>query len=100
MTVLGAPFALTLMAANIVGFYTAKVYTIFWGANWVFGRFRMKHNHMPAFLCGTIVYFGLTLIPVFGTIVSFVAMLLGFGAGVMAQSRKGGVLDPEHMSHK
>jgi len=89
MTILGVPFALTLMAVNIIGFYTAKVYCIFWGSNWVFGRFHFKHNGMPAFFCGTIIYFILTAIPVFGTIVAFAAMLFGLGAGVLAQAKRG-----------
>ena len=30
MTIIGVPFALALIAANILSFYTAKVYCIFW----------------------------------------------------------------------
>ena len=33
MTILGVPFALTLIALNIIGFYTAKVFTIFWASD-------------------------------------------------------------------
>ncbi len=89
MTILGAPFALTLMAANIIGFYTAKVYSIFWVSNWLFGKVGFKHNRMPAFFCGTILYFCLTAIPVFGMLMAFVAMLLGLGGGVLAQTKRG-----------
>lgn len=91
MTILGAPFALTLMAANIIGFYTAKVYSIFWASNWLFGKVGFKRNRMPGFFCGTLLYFCLTAIPIFGTILSFVAMLLGLGSGILAQTKRGGI---------
>lgn len=88
MTILGVPFALTLIAANIIGFYTAKVYCVFWASNWMFGRLGLKASRLPIFFLGLIVYFGLTAIPIFGTILAFVAMLFGLGAGVLAQYKR------------
>lgn len=88
MTILGVPFALTLIAANIIGFYTAKVYTIFWASNWMFGKLGLKTNRLPIFFLGLIVYFGLTAIPIFGFILAFVAMLFGLGAGVLSQAKR------------
>jgi cytoskeletal protein CcmA (bactofilin family) len=88
MTILGIPFALTLIALNIIGFYTAKVYCIFWASNWIFGKTGMKVNRLPSFFLGLVVYFCLTFIPVFGTILSFVFMLLGLGAGVLSQGKR------------
>jgi cytoskeletal protein CcmA (bactofilin family)/uncharacterized membrane protein len=88
MTILGIPFALTLIALNIIGFYTAKVYCIFWASNWIFGKMGMKTSRVPSFLLGLIVYFCLTAIPVFGTILAFAFMLLGLGAGVLSQGRR------------
>jgi hypothetical protein len=89
MTILGVPFALTLMAANIIGFYTAKVYSIFWVSNWLFGKIGFKRNCLPGFFCGLIIYFGLTAIPVLGVVVAFAAMLFGLGGGVLAQTKRG-----------
>jgi hypothetical protein len=89
MTILGIPFALTLIALNIVGFYTAKVYCIFWGSNWIFGKLKMKGNRLPSFFLGLVIYFFLVAIPIFGTILSFVFMLLGLGAGVLSQGKRG-----------
>lgn len=89
MTILGIPFALTLIALNIIGFYTAKVYCIFWASNWIFGRFRMKASRLPSFFLGLVIYFCLTPIPVFGTILAFAFMLLGLGAGVLSQGKRG-----------
>ncbi len=89
MTVLGVPFALTLIAANIIGFYTAKVYSIFWASNWLFGKIRFKPNRLPGFTCGLILYFCLTSIPIFGTVVALAAMLFGLGGGILAQTKRG-----------
>ena len=88
MTILGIPFALTLIALNIIGLYTAKVYCIFWASNWIFGRMKMKINRLPSFFLGLVVYFCLTPIPIFGTILTFAFMLLGLGAGVLSQTRR------------
>jgi len=94
MTILGVPFALALIALNVIGFYTAKVYTILWTSNWFFGKMKFKHNSLVGFFCGTIIYFMLVAIPVFGFFVAFFSMLLGLGAGLVAQSKRG-ILAPE-----
>ncbi len=89
MTILGIPFALTLIALNIIGFYTAKVYCIFWASNWIFKKLKMKPNQLPSFSLGLIVYFCLMPIPYLGTILALVFMLLGLGASILAQGRRG-----------
>ena len=88
MTILGVPFALTLIAANIIGFYTAKIYSVFWISNWIFGKFKFRVNRVPVLTLGLVLYFFLTAIPFVGIIISFAAMLFGFGAGVVAQARQ------------
>ncbi len=89
MTILGVPFALTLLAANIIGLYTAKIYSIFWASNWAFKKVRLKPNRLPVLFCGMVVYFFLTAIPIFGTMLAILAMLFGLGAGVVAQTKRG-----------
>ncbi len=88
MTILGVPFALTLIAANIIGFYTAKIYSIVWASNWLFTKAKFKANRFPILCLGIICYFMLTEIPFFGTLFAFAAMLFGLGAGVLAQARR------------
>jgi hypothetical protein len=102
MTILGIPFALTLIALNIIGFYTAKVYCIFWASNWIFGKVGMKTSRLPSFFLGLVVYFCLTFIPIFGTILAFAFMLLGLGAGVLSQGKRGifNVQTPSHEGSK
>lgn len=85
MTILGVPFALTLIAANIIGFYTAKIYTIYFGAHFLAVKCKLHARRVLVLFTGLVVYFCLTAIPVFGTLLAFAAMLLGVGAGVRAQ---------------
>lgn len=88
MTVLGAPFALTLIAINIISFYTAKVYSIMWASNWAFARFGIKPNHLPIFTLGLIGYYVVTSIPFLGIVIAFAALLFGLGAGILAQAHR------------
>ena len=88
MTILGIPFALTLIAFNIIGLYTAKLYSICFASNWAFRSF-LKPNRIPSLCLGLIVYFCMTAIPFFGVCVALVSMLFGLGAGVLAQARRG-----------
>ena len=88
MTILGIPFAVTLIALNILSLYTAKIFSIFWASNRLFGRF-LRPNHMPILTLGLLFYFSLTLIPIFGTILALATMLFGLGAGVLAQTKRG-----------
>ena len=88
MTILGVPFALTLIAANLIGLYTAKIYSILWASNWIFGKAKLRTNRTPILCLGLLLYFLLTAIPVFGTILALVSMLFGLGAGVLAQAKR------------
>lgn len=86
MTILGAPFALTLIAFNIIGFYTAKILTILWASNAVLHKFGLKLGRVLTLCLGLVAYFLVTAIPVFGTIVALVTMLFGVGAAVIGRT--------------
>ncbi len=86
MTILGVPFALTLIAANIIGFYTAKIYTIYWGAHFFAKKFKLHARKTLILSSGLVCYFLLTAIPFAGTLIAFLCMLFGVGAGVLAQT--------------
>jgi cytoskeletal protein CcmA (bactofilin family) len=85
VSILGAPFALTLLALNVIGFYTAKVLTIFWASNRLFKKIGLKPNTMPTFCLGLFCYFLLTAIPFFGSLLAFIAMIFGLGATPLAR---------------
>ena len=86
MTILGAPFALTLIAFNIIGFYTAKIFTILWVSHGVFHKFGVKASRSLSLCLGLVAYFVLTSIPIFGTIVALITMLFGIGAAVIGRT--------------
>ncbi len=88
MTVIGAPFALTLIALNVIGFYTAKIISIFWASNYCFSKIHLKSNRLGSFALGLTVYFLLMPIPIFGFILSIAAMLFGVGAVFLAETSK------------
>jgi cytoskeletal protein CcmA (bactofilin family) len=91
MTVLGAPFALTLIALNIISFYTAKVFSILWASNWLFSKIGWKRNKIPTLAFGQVIYYILTTIPFLGFFIAFFSMLFGLGAAVLAQTKQGGI---------
>ncbi|MCP5492553.1 MAG: polymer-forming cytoskeletal protein [Chlamydiales bacterium] len=81
MSVLGVPFAITLIAVNVFAFYTAKIFTVLWLEKLIFRKHFEKHRRL-FFTIGLMVYFTLATIPTVGTIISFAIMLMGLGAMV------------------
>jgi len=88
MTIVGVPFALTLVAINVIGFYSAKVLFILWLSNSVVERWRQGRNRKLFYFFSLAIYFALTQIPYAGFILSTVATLLGVGAMVSTRSAK------------
>lgn len=88
MTVLGAPFALTILAFNVITFYSAKIVAIFWVSNPVFKKWGFKPNKMGVLCSGLLVYFLLAAIPIFGTVLVIAALLFGLGASALAARPK------------
>lgn len=87
ITVIGAPFAMTLFALNIISFYTMTVFPILWMSNAIFRKIGWKDNSIFGLLFGQMIYYFLTTIPLVGMIVACVATIFGFGATVVAQKR-------------
>jgi cytoskeletal protein CcmA (bactofilin family) len=85
-TVIGAPFALTLIALNIVSFYTVKIFVILWAVNAVFKHFGKRPNTLSALATGQILYCFLTAIPFVGTAIALCCMVLGLGAVAVSQT--------------
>jgi len=85
ITIVGVPFALTLLAINVVSFYTAKILAIIWAAKHLFHRFDFKKHMRFYFAFSLIIYYLLTLIPYLGTTISLAALLLGLGGLVLGK---------------
>lgn len=89
ITVIGAPFALTLMALNLIGFYTVKVFAILSVSNVLFSKIGWQKNKLPTLAAGQVLYYLVVLIPVIGWMIAFLCMIFGLGASVVKQVRKG-----------
>ena len=94
ITVLGAPFALALIALNILGFYTAKIFVVMWIASKGLHKYHIKRGKIATLAIGLIAYYLITVIPFIGTFVSLLAMLCGMGAIVLAQREQHLFLPP------
>lgn len=88
ITILGVPFALTLLSLTIVTFYTAKIFSILWLSTHIFRRFEFRRHKSLYLAFGLLVYFSLTLIPYLGTTISIAALLLGMGGAVLGKIEK------------
>jgi len=80
LTIVGAPFALTLVALNVIGFYLAKVLFILWALQATFGRTRIIHYERTALFFTLVIYLLLVHIPYVGILLSIVATLTGVGS--------------------
>ncbi len=85
ITILGVPFALTLLSLTVVGFYTAKILSIFWLSTHLFRRFDFKKHQKLYFTFALIIYFILTPIPYVGALITIAALLLGMGGAVLGK---------------
>lgn len=88
VSILGVPFALTLIALNVITFYTVKIFPILWLTQKVLRGFNLKIGKYLALAIGLVVYFLLTPIPYFGFAIVLAALIFGLGAGAVAGLRK------------
>jgi hypothetical protein len=88
ITVLGAPFALALLALNILGFYTAKIFVILWLTSKGLHKIHIHIGKLPSLSIGLLLYYAASAIPFAGFMMTIVFVLLGVGAIVLAQAEK------------
>ncbi len=88
ISVIGAPFALTLMALNLISFYTVKVFAILSVSNFLFAKIGWQKNKIPALAAGQILYYLVVLIPGIGWVIAFSCMVFGLGASVVKQVKR------------
>ncbi len=88
ISILGMPFALTLIALNVITFYTAKIFSVIWVTEKLSHGFKIHMGKYKTLAAGLILYFLLTAIPYVGFLVTIGALLFGLGAGVVGGSRR------------
>ncbi|MEM7174670.1 MAG: polymer-forming cytoskeletal protein [Chlamydiota bacterium] len=85
ITILGVPFALALLSITVVSFYTAKLLPLFWISRRFFSQWKWGSHPQLLFTIILVIYFGLTLIPFFGIVLSAAALLFGLGSIVLGK---------------
>lgn len=88
LTILGAPFAIALLAVNVLTFYTAKILSVSWGANYLAKKTHVRLGPVSVFAIGLVIYYGLTMIPIAGYIIALAALLFGLGAGMLGRTHR------------
>jgi hypothetical protein len=88
ISVLGAPFAIALIALNILGFYTAKLFCVMWLSIKALQKVKIKATKPMALFLGLIAYYVITAIPYIGQASIIAAVLLGTGAILIAQKER------------
>lgn len=77
ITILGFPLALALLAVSLLGFYTAKIFPIFWLCNMASNR---KRNNLWVFIFGVGLFLIVSHIPFIGGLLSIIFTFMGLGA--------------------
>lgn len=87
ITIVGIPFSLIIMFAYFIILFFGKIFfSVFLGQKVMY--YITKNDRQNTFwvvLVGIVVYSIITLIPVIGTIVSFIAVIIGTGALLIAK---------------
>lgn len=84
LTVVGIPFALILLALYLASLYIARLFVIFWAGQALLKRMGKEARPGGTLALGMAVYILLSIIPVFGSLVSLFVLLFGLGAMGMA----------------
>lgn len=85
VTVIGIPLALLLFIGYLFIFWIGRVFAAYAIGLFIVSKFTKKHHMAGAYILGIVVYLVLSVIPVFGFIVSLVVSLTGVGALVISK---------------
>lgn len=88
ITVLGAPFAVALIALNILGFYTAKLFVVMWLSQKALDKIGIKASRLMGLFLGLIAYYVIAEVPYLGQVAIVSAVVLGTGAIILAQGER------------
>ena len=78
-TVVGIPLAFILLAAYFIYISLAKIFVMLLLGYWILKSFVKDAGLGWSLLAGALVFYLLTLIPILGGLIAFVALLLGIG---------------------
>jgi cytoskeletal protein CcmA (bactofilin family) len=84
-SIAASPIGVMLMALYLMSLYVARIYTILLAGELIFSWLHRPIPQIWALGLGAVVYFLLTLIPMFGYVVTFGAVVFGLGALLLVQ---------------
>jgi cytoskeletal protein CcmA (bactofilin family) len=87
ISMVGAPLALILMALYFVSIYLSGIFIAMFVGQFILNYFKKSTTKEISLFLGVVVYTLLTMIPFVGWFVSFVSMLIGLGALIVAERR-------------
>ncbi len=79
ITLIGLPLAFLLVVLFLIYLYLGRIFVITWAGHLISRRLGKEHSEKWAFVIGLVVYSLLTIIPVVGNLVTFLAILFGLG---------------------
>lgn len=86
LTLLGIPVALTILAINVFGLYTARVIVVSLLGSLILPRQWDRHR-FRVFFAGIIPFLLISAIPTVGSLFSLLAMIAGLGAAVLSHKQ-------------
>ncbi len=84
ITVLGIPFAIIFGFVYGLYLYMAKIYISYWIGRNLLSKWTKGWNSHLVFAFGLALYYVVTMIPILGGIIGFVAVLAGLGASLIS----------------
>ncbi len=88
LSLVGLPLAMILVALSLVVFYAGRIVTMAWIGHSLLAWSGSTRRPYAAFLIGLVLYYGLRVIPVVGTVVGILATVLGLGAIVRTSLKR------------
>jgi|Napbiome12C3dose_1001474.scaffolds.fasta_scaffold00049_1 cytoskeletal protein CcmA (bactofilin family) len=85
ITIIGIPIAMLLAFALVVLSYLAKIFVAFVIGQLILGRFSKQPHTAWALILGLVIYSLVKAIPIFGWLISVIAILTGLGALLIAK---------------
>jgi len=82
---LGAPLGLILLAYWGILLFASRVFVIYFIGDWLLNRAGNSKNHYLSLLVGVVVYGLVTIIPIIGSLTTFLTTLFALGALFLAK---------------
>ncbi|MEX0616353.1 MAG: hypothetical protein WD231_00905 [Candidatus Woykebacteria bacterium] len=84
-TLVGIPLALIILPIYFMSLYIGRIFVMLWVGTLLSEKTSWKINAYWAFILGVLIYYVVQIIPILGGIVTFLVLLFGLGASLIAK---------------